>query len=120
MDLRELVKGNSYLAPDIGSVAQFSLSSAPGTNWVSFQPAVTLDPQVDAEAARRRAVRSEPFSYTRSALLEHEDEAATLTERAGELGQVEQVLRELRPDEGVQQPSARDLRESYRRYHFPG
>jgi len=47
-------------------------------------------------------------------------QVATLTERATELGQVERVLRELRPDEGVQQPSTRDLRDNYRRYDVPG
>ena len=48
------------------------------------------------------------------------DTAGALTDQATELAQVEQVLRELRPDEGVQQPSARDLRDDYRRYDFLG
>lgn len=35
-----------------------------------------------------------------------------------ELRYFDQVLRELRPDEGPQQPSPRDLRHNYRRYDF--
>jgi hypothetical protein len=52
-------------------------------------------------------------------VLDEGDAAATLTEQGAELGQVEQLLRELRPDEGVQRPSTRDLRENYRRYDVP-
>jgi hypothetical protein len=33
--------------------------------------------------------------------------------------QIEQLLEELRPDEGVQHPTARDLRHNYRRYDVP-
>jgi hypothetical protein len=51
---------------------------------------------------------------------EMSDAVATLSEQAEELGQVEQVLRELRPDEGVQQPSTRDFRHNYRRYDVLG
>jgi hypothetical protein len=63
---------------------------------------------------------SETFGYTRSAVLDYDDAEATLTERAGELRQMEQVFRELRPEEGVQKPSTRDLRQNYRRYDLPG
>ena len=33
---------------------------------------------------------------------------------------IEQVLREIRPEEGVQKPSASDLRQNYQRYEIPG
>jgi len=122
MDPREFIRSNGYLGPDLVSVGQVFMYSEPGTNWVSSCPPflVTLDPQFDPGSARRRAGMSETFGYTRSAVLDYDDAEATLTERAGELRQMEQVFRELRPEEGVQKPSTRDLRQNYRRYDLPG
>jgi hypothetical protein len=92
-------------------------------NWGEFLGAffqVTFDPQVDTSAIRLRGVKT--FSPTRRAGLDFEDVAGALIELAGGLAQVQldQVLRELGPDEDVPQPSIRDLRHSYRRYDVPG
>lgn len=116
MDAR-VENNNYYLGP--ASFSDWVAAHELG-NWGVFLGPFfhTFDPQVNTSAIRLAAGKT--FGPSRSAILDLEDAVAALIERAGERVQAEQVLRELRPDEDVQQPSVRDLRHNYRRYDVPG
>jgi hypothetical protein len=58
----------------------------------------------------------ETYGRTRRALLSYEQAVSVITAHVQESGEMEKVLTELRPDEGIEQPGEHDLRTTFHRY----